>query len=134
MSYDQTRVAFRRRPPTGTPYDRRGPLNPKWRGGMTKHPLYDTYLDMIGRCHRPSHARFADYGGRGISVCTAWRADFWRFVADMGERPSGLSLDRIDNDGGYEPSNVRWATRSQQMRNRRPAHLNRQRNDKGQWA
>lgn len=83
------------------------------------HPLYDTYMDMIGRCYRPTHLRFADYGGRGISVCERWRESFWAYVEDVGGRPAGMSLDRTDNNGNYEPSNVRWATPSQQSQNRR---------------
>ncbi|AMT73977.1 hypothetical protein ABG82_19015 [Mycobacteroides immunogenum] len=74
---------------------------------------------MVARCTRPTHHRWASYGGRGITVCDRWRSDFWTFVHDMGERPPGLSLDRINNDGPYSPDNCRWATNSQQSKNRR---------------
>lgn len=97
-----------------------GSLNPKWRGGKSSHPLYYIYHDMISRCHTPTHKRYADYGGRGIAVCERWRNDFWAFVADMGERPPGLTLDREDNDRGYGPDNCRWATYLEQRHNRRP--------------
>lgn len=93
--------------------------NSNWRGGKTLHPLYDTYMDMVGRCHRPTHARYDDYGARGIQVCDRWRTDFWAFVADMGERPPGRSLDRANNDLGYDDANCRWATAAEQRNNRR---------------
>lgn len=100
---------------------RRGEANANWRGGKTQHPLYKVYVDMIGRCTRLSHHAYARYGGRGITVCERWRADFWAFVADVGDRPDGMSIDRIDNDRGYEPGNVRWADDSTQAKNRRPS-------------
>jgi len=81
---------------------------------------YRKWDSMIARCHRPSHPAFKYYGGRGITVCDKWRNDFSAFLADMGEAPPGLWLDRIDNAKGYEPGNCRWVTPSESARNRRP--------------
>jgi hypothetical protein len=99
--------------------DRRGDRNPNWADGRYLHPLYQTWKSMIRRCYNSRHTAFRRYGGRGITVCDRWRNDFWAFAADMGERPSNRSLDRIDNDGNYEPGNCRWATRSEQRLNAR---------------
>ena len=88
-------------------------------GSKIHHPLYATWQAMIRRCYSPSEASYRNYGGRGIGVCEEWRNDFWSFVRDMGDRPKGTSIDRIDNDMWYEPSNCRWATPVEQTRNRR---------------
>jgi len=91
--------------------------------GLWKHPLYKTWVSMIHRCHDTGDVAYPRYGGRGISVCPAWRDDVAAFIAwmdaNLGPRPEGQSLDRIDNDGNYEPGNLRWATSSEQRRNQR---------------
>lgn len=76
---------------------------------------------MKARCQRPAHPRYADYGGRGIRVCDRWLGPggFSRFLADVGERPAGMTIDRIDPDGHYEPGNVKWSTLLEQRWNRR---------------
>src|SRR3990167_2507751 len=83
---------------------------------------YTTWADMLQRCTNPKNAGYKYWGGRGIDVCVRWRGvdGFDAFLADMGERPDGLSIDRIDNDGNYEPANCRWATPQEQRLNQRP--------------
>ena len=75
---------------------------------------------MKARCFNPKGTEYANYGGRGITVCERWKKSFDAFLADMGLRPSGRSIDWIDNDGNYEPGNCRWTTAKEQTVNRRP--------------
>ena len=82
--------------------------------------VYRIWNAMRQRCHNPNQPHYERYGARGIAVCDEWRQSFGAFLADMGEPPTdGHSLDRIDNDLGYSPSNCRWATAKEQRANRR---------------
>ncbi len=81
-------------------------------------PTYNSWRNMIERCTCKGHKHFARYGGRGITVSPRWRRNFWNFVGDIGTRPKGKTLDRINNDEGYYPQNCRWATKSEQAKNR----------------
>lgn len=85
-----------------------------------RHVLYRTWADIVQRCTNLNHPKWNDYGGRGIAVCRKWRSSFVAFLSDVGDRPfPKAEVDRIDNNRGYEPGNIRWATRSEQTRNTR---------------
>ena len=96
------------------------PCSRKCKFSARSHREYWVWLSMIRRCTYTKEPAYKHYGGRGIQVCERWRTSFWNFLADMGERPSPeLQLDRIDNDGNYEPGNVRWATIEENANNKR---------------
>jgi hypothetical protein len=88
-----------------------------------KSPEYWAWASMIQRCHNPNAQAYHNYGARGIKVCEEWRTSFVAFIKHMGNRPSPKhSLDRINNDGDYEPRNCKWSTKSDQAKNRRRLH------------
>jgi hypothetical protein len=91
-------------------------------GTLHRTPTYATWTEMIKRCTLDTHPDYKNYGGRGITMCDRWRV-FENFLADMGERPHGTTIDRRNNDGNYEPSNCRWATATEQNRNSRHCKL-----------
>lgn len=92
--------------------------------GRSKTPMWHVWLSMRQRCENPKHQAYENYGGRGIKVCDRWSSSFENFVEDMGERPSDKhSIDRINNDGNYEPGNCRWVERIEQEHNKRSNRL-----------
>ena len=100
---------------------RTGEKNPSYKHGDTGSKLYYVWAEMIQRCSNPSHRRYEDWGGRGIKVCEEWRNDYSAFKnwAVSNGYKEGLSIDRINNDGNYEPTNCRWATSKEQNQNKR---------------
>lgn len=101
----------------GDPLVRKGRVHEKH--GMERSKEYASWLNMKQRCTNSNNERYKDYGGRGITICEEWLNSFSQFYKDMGPKPKDLTLDRINNDGNYEPSNCRWATYEQQANNQR---------------
>lgn len=101
----------------------KGAAHNRFKHGLTGTPTYKAWSGMKRRCYAAHSIDFKNYGARGIKVCDRWLDSFDSFLADMGVCPPGLSIDRINNDGNYEPSNCRWADRVTQSRNRSFSHV-----------
>ncbi len=92
----------------------------RWRHGQSRSKTYASFNGMVNRCNNPKTINYNNYGGRGITICKRWlgKDGYINFSRDMGERPEGYTLDRINSDGNYEPLNCQWSTFSTQIRNR----------------
>jgi len=106
--------------------------------GLSRSPEYKSWSQMISRCENENNPDYQSYGGRGISICREWRNSFEQFLTDMGNMPdSSFEIERMNNDGGYCPTNCRWATRKEQTRNKRTTRWlehNGERRSLAEWA